>query len=169
MRAVAFMCVLLAQLTAAAHAQPGGPALSENTVFGGAAAECRDSAGRAISLMRVSNLGDVGRAWIVNRVPVIAMDPQLLDRLPEKLQRFFFDHECAHHVLRHWVMFTPTRENDADCWAVKRERDRGLLTRDDIIGFAPFFAASRGSAAGHLPGPERVKHMLACYDDPVGG
>lgn len=170
MRAIAVLTLGLAQLLAPASlAQPAGAALSEYTVFGDNAAQCHDGNGRSIALMKVVNLGDVGRAWIVNRVPVIAMDPQLLARLPDKLQRFFYDHECAHHVLHHWVTWVPDRENQADCWAIKRERDQGILTRDEILGFAPFFAQSGGSAAGHLPGPQRIQHMLACFEEPVGG
>lgn len=171
LRCTAALTTVAALLLAAPlAAQPGGPgALSENVVFGGAPAECRDGAGRTVSFVKVSNLGDVGRTWIMNRTPVIAMDPEILGRLPDKLQRFFFDHECAHIVLRHWLSYPADRENQADCWAVKRERDRGELSRDDIVGFAPFFAQSRGTVAGHLPGPERIKHMLACFDAPVGG
>lgn len=170
MPAIAVWISIIAMLLAPpAMAQPGGAALSETNVLGGRPADCRDGAGRVVSLMKVINLGDVGKAYFLNRVPVIAMDPQLLDRLPEKLQRFFYDHECAHHVLRHWATMPPDRENQADCWAVTRERDRGDLSRDEIIGFAPFLVASGGSIAGHLPGPQRIRHMLECFDAPVGG
>lgn len=131
--------------------------------------QCRDGRGREIPLMKVGNLGDVGRAWYVNSVPVIAMDPQIANRLPDKLVRFFFNHECAHHVLGHWYFVAPDREKDADCWAITRERDRGTLTRDEIIGFAPFLSQSRGSPWGHLPGAQRVQHMLFCFDKPLGG
>ena len=134
-----------------------------------AALQCRDRHGRDIPLMRVGNLGDVGKAWYVNRVPVIAMDPHIANRLPDKLVRFFFNHECAHHVLGHWYLASNDKENDADCWAVTRERDRGQLSREEIVGFAPFLAQSRGTPWGHLPGPERVRHMLFCFDKPLGG
>ena len=131
--------------------------------------QCRDKRGHDIALVKVVNLGDIGRAWYMNRVPVIAMDPHLADRLPEKFVRFFYDHECAHHVLGHWFFVAPDRENDADCWAITRARDAGRLVRDDILAFAPFLAKSGGSAAGHLPGPERVRHLLFCFDKPLGG
>lgn len=134
-----------------------------------ASLQCRDRFGHDVPLIKVQNLGDIGRAWYMNRVPIIAIDPHIAGRLPDKLVRFFYDHECAHHVLGHWFFFAPDRENDADCWAVTRERDAGLLRRDEIVGFAPFLASSPGSPWGHLPGPERVRHLLFCYDKPLGG
>ncbi len=130
---------------------------------------CRDRSGRDIPLVKVANLGDVGRAWYINKVPVIAMDPHIAERLPDKLVRFFFDHECAHHLLGHWYMATPNREIDADCWAVTRARDRGELSREEIVSFAPFLAQSRGTPWGHPPGPERVQQMLFCFEKPLGG
>jgi hypothetical protein len=139
------------------------------TMIGGVAVQCRDGRGHDVPLMKVINLGDVGSAFIVNRVPVIAMDPHVMERLPEKLRIFFYQHECAHHALGHWYARPDDAETDADCWAVKRSRDLGLLTRAEIASFAPFLAQSRGSPWGHLPGPQRIAHMLQCFDHPQGG
>ena len=86
--------------------------------------------------------------------------------LPPKLQMFFYGHECAHHALGHNFYPSPNVEIDADCWSIKIGRTKGLYSRDDIAAFAPYFANSKGSNVGHLPGPERVAKLLACYDDP---
>jgi len=60
----------------------------------------------------------------------------------------------------------PTMESDADCWSIKNGRDRGLFTRSDVVNFAPWLMKSAGSPWGHLPGPERSRHLIACFDEP---
>ncbi len=127
--------------------------------------ECTDFRGRAVRTMRVANLGDVGRAWVVNTMPFIIMDVHVLVKLPPKLQLFFYGHECAHHVLGHWVQLSQKSEQEADCWSVKNGRDRGLFSRDEIVGFAPYLRTSKGSPWGHLPGPKRAQFLLLCFDE----
>lgn len=135
-------------------------------VLGGAGVSCRDAYGQNVHAVLVADLGDVGRAKNLFKTPVIMMDPSHLVRLPGKLQLFFFGHECAHHVLGHTYVLRPNVESEADCWAAKDGRDRGLFTRDEVQSWAPWFAQSRGSTvSGHLPGPERAKHILQCFDD----
>lgn len=137
---------------------------AEPTVIAGQPMSCRDVRGLAVHTMQVSNLGDVGRAGVVNRVPIIVIDPQLIERLPDKLQVFFYQHECAHHVLGHWYAGGPEQEKEADCWAIRQGRDNGQLSRDDVMSFAPFLAASGGSPFGHLPGPARSRYLVQCFD-----
>lgn len=127
---------------------------------------CQDIRGIAVHTLQVANLGDVGRAGVVNRVPIIAIDPIVIDRLPDKLQIFFYQHECAHHVLGHWFQMSLGMESDADCWAIRHGRDTGIFSRDDVRSFAPFLAKSGGSPFGHLPGPERARHLVQCFDQP---
>lgn len=134
------------------------------TVIAGRAMSCKDIRGVAVHTMQVANLGDVGRAGVVNKVPVIAIDPHIIGRLPDKLQIFFYKHECAHHVLGHWFQTSLTMETDADCWAIRHGRDTGSFSRDDVLSFAPFLANSGGSPFGHLPGPERAKNLVKCFD-----
>lgn len=140
-------------------------ALGETTIAG-SQVSCKDIRGRAVSTVQVVNLGDVGRAGVINRVPIIAIDPDIIGRLPNKLQLFFYQHECAHHVLGHWFQMSLTMETDADCWAIRHGRDDGTFSRDDVMSFAPFLAKSGGSPLGHLPGPQRAKQLLKCFDTP---
>lgn len=126
---------------------------------------CHDFRGRAVQIVDTPGLGDVGRAEIGFNGPVIKLDPAVLQPLPVRLQIFFELHECAHHALGHLYAPTDKSEREADCWAIKRERLAGL-TKDEIISWKPAFAQSRGSAAGHLPGPQRVEYLLGCFDDP---
>jgi hypothetical protein len=133
---------------------------------GGQDLSCRDFRGQTVRSIHMDNLGDVAHARIVNRMPIITLNKRRLDTLPDKLQVFFFHHECAHHILGHVFYPTQTSENEADCYAIKVGRKDGSLTRTDVESFAPYIAASRGSPFGHLPGPIRSTRMLACFDDP---
>jgi len=126
---------------------------------------CTDYRGRTVHTMRINDLGDVARAWVVNHVPFIIMDRARLAKLPPKLQLFFYGHECAHHKMGHWMNTTMDSEKEADCWSIREGRDKGLFTRDEVAAFAPWFANSKGSKYGHLPGPERVKFLLSCFDN----
>lgn len=134
------------------------------TVIAGRPVSCKDIRGVAVHTMQVANLGDVGRAGVINKVPVIAIDPEIIGRLPDKLQLFFYQHECAHHVLGHWFQMSLSMETDADCWAIRHGRDNGIFSREDVMSFAPFLARSGGSPFGHLPGPDRAKQLVSCFD-----
>ena len=131
---------------------------------GGQDLTCTDFRGRAVRMYTVAGLGDVGYSELFFRVPVIKLDPDVLATLSDKLQIFFFLHECAHHKLAHLVNISETAELEADCWAIHTGRDRRLLSREDVESFRERIAASLGSRAGHPPGPERHAHMLKCFD-----
>ena len=162
--AIVALLAIGALLSPAVHASMEKP--RAHAIVAGVSVVCRDFRGIPVETVRVADLGDVGRAWLVNRVPLIVLDEKMLDRLPDKLQLFFYGHECAHHVLGHTVLYRPDRESEADCWAIKDGRDRGIFSRSEVEGFAPFLAASRGSTiTGHLPGPARSKHLLKCFDE----
>lgn len=140
------------------------PRFGSTTEIGGISMRCQDFRGRDVTTIKVDELGDVGRAWVINTMPFIVLDPQLLRVLPYKLQNFFFAHECAHHVLGHWYNPSPENEKEADCWAIRYGRDTGLFTRQEVANFAPWLADSKGSRFGHLPGPLRARHLLDCFD-----
>lgn len=148
-----------------AHAAEG-VGLQTSVTLGGTPLECRDFRGHVVRAIRLDDLGDVAHARIINRMPIITLNQNRLDSLPVKLQIFFFNHECAHHVMGHVFYPTATSENEADCWSVKQGRRAGLLNREDVVAFGPHIAHSRGSAYGHLPGPQRAARLIACFDDP---
>jgi hypothetical protein len=160
---IAIAALIAAGLSLPAPGRAGGVELAP--VIGGTPMRCYDFRGIPVRTVRETQLGDVGRARIIIRMPVIALDDDRMATLPPKLQLFFYGHECAHHVLGHLFNPTGSSEQEADCWAVQFERDKGLLTRADVESFAPFLAASRGSPFGHLPGPARQALLLKCFDD----
>jgi hypothetical protein len=156
----------LAQAVVLGAAGAKADGLETSPIIGGLPMQCYDFRGMVVRTVRLTQLGDVGRAWIITRMPVIALDPDRLATLPPKMQIFFYAHECAHHVLGHNFHPTPASESEADCWSIKYGREKGILTRADVEGFAPFLAQSKGSPFGHLPGPERQALLLHCYDEP---
>lgn len=158
---------VLAALAGLALTTPAHPeGLEAQPVVAGMTMTCQDFRGIAVGTMDVSDLGDVGGARIIGRMPVIVLDRSRLAQLPDKLQLFFYGHECAHHVLGHAFAQTVWSEREADCWAVKHGRERGWFTREEVAAWSPQFAHSKGSPIGHLPGPERAERLVACYDDP---
>lgn len=157
----------LAEVTAPEERQESKVALfGDLKTIAGVELECSDFRGQAVRTVQMANLGDVGRAWLVSRIPLIAVDPHIMRTLPPKLQLFFYFHECAHHVLAHSYVLVSTMESDADCWAIKTGRERELFTRDEVVNFAPWLMKSTGSPWGHLPGPERSRHLVSCFDEP---
>ncbi len=160
---VVVLSALAAVLLAADRTRAEG--LEVTPVIGGQPMRCRDFRGVVVRTTRATELGDVGRAQIITRIPIISLDPDRLRTLPPTMQIFFYMHECAHHVLGHTISPTPASENEADCWAIKYGREAGLLSRLDVEGFGPYLADSKGSPFGHLPGPQREEHLLQCFDD----
>lgn len=162
-----YVLAILVSVVAICAAQTRASAVETRFKVAGVSMKCTDFRGRSVVGLEVSDLGDVGRAWVVNTVPYILLDPELMRPLPKPLQVFFYLHECAHHVLGHWYNPTISSENEADCWAIVRGRDRKLFRRQEVVDFAPWLAKSGGSRFGHLPGPERLKKMLVCFDTQV--
>lgn len=84
----------------------------------------------------------------------IALNRRLLRKYPRAVRRMIFLHECAHQ-------YVGANETAADCWAVRRARRQGWLTRR---GLKQVCASFKGSTGGtHLPGPARCRAMMRCY------
>jgi len=159
-----FVAVALLALPSAPPA--AADELEVQPVIGGSPMRCYDYRGALVRTLMTTDLGDVGRASIIARMPIISLDSDRMRSLPGKMQVFFYMHECAHHVLGHMLHPTLQSEREADCWSINYGRWSGLLTRKDIEAFAPYLVRSNGSALGHLPGRERLAYLLTCFDKP---
>jgi len=140
---------------AEAQAQP-----TYTPIIGGVRVHC-NAYGTNAPVLFVANpqLPDVGKA-VPGAPPSIIMNPLVLARYPARIQLFWYGHECGHHVLG-----PANSESNADCWSVQTLRDQGLATREDIAQIRAFIQNNPGTPWGHLPGPERVRHLLQCYDN----
>lgn len=164
MRVLALITCLVALTLGGRVASAEG--LEVQPLIAGSPMRCYDFRGAVVRTLQTTELGDVGRASIVARMPIISLDSDRMAALPQKMQVFFYMHECAHHVLGHVIRPTLESEREADCWSINYGRWAGLFTRRDVEGFEPFFAKSNGSRFGHLKGPERQAYLLKCYDEP---
>lgn len=162
-RYLAVLALVLPLWTAAASAE----GLQLKPTVGGEVLACADFRGKSVRTNLTTELGDVARANYINGMPIIFLDEGRLATLPPKLQIFFYEHECAHMVLGHYFYRTTEVENEADCWSIQAMRATGNLTRQEVEEFAPYFANSKGSPFGHLPGPERARRLLSCFDGEV--
>ena len=118
MKALAFLLGLC--LVGGIASQAKAAELEVQPVIGGNPMRCHDFRGAVVRTLQTTDLGDVGRASIVARVPVIQLDSERLAKLPPKLQIFFFMHECAHLVTK------SPNEVAANCLALKVARQNGL-------------------------------------------
>jgi hypothetical protein len=135
-------------------------------VAGDKTVSCRDFRNRPVKMVDLPSLSDVGRAEFIQGIPIIQLNPAIMADLPDKLQKFFKLHECGHHALGHLFAPSTRSEKEADCWGIKQGQTILALTKDDVIGWKPYFAASLGSKFGHLPGPQRIEFLLGCFDEP---
>jgi hypothetical protein len=166
MRASALLIGLMALALLSARPAAADETLELQPIIGGHPMRCYDFRGGVVRTLKTTELGDVGRASIIARMPIISLDSDRMRALPPTLQVFFFMHECAHHVLGHVIRPTLQSERDADCWSVNYGRWAGLFARMDVLNWAPYFARSNGSRFGHLAGPQRQAYILRCYDEP---
>lgn len=102
----------------------------------------------------ITPINDVAEAmpgWIL-------LDPRVLS-MPAAIQHFWYAHECAHHVLG-------ADEQRADCWAIRTGRDKGWFMAADFDWMDRHMRHYPGDAT-HLPGPQRVAAIKACFRDPT--
>ena len=87
---------------------------------------------------------------------VIMLNMQALKDLPRPVQWLIYYHECGH------ILYGPS-ETSADCYAVRRARREGWLTRPGLDDICAVF-----NIAGHgplHPDPEqRCEELRQCFD-----
>lgn len=142
----------------AAWAPHGGQYLAP--YMGGIQLSCQTYSGMPVVTVSDHFLRDVGFASPPN---LIRMNPHALESMAPAAQVFWYGHECAHHYLPLGM----NGETAADCWAVKKARDQGLIQASDIPALASTVWHTQGSPYGHPPGHLRVQLMNSCFADPT--
>lgn len=106
----------------------------------------------------------MGAITVVQPIPDIAMAQPgvillhpMLFQWPAPMQLFMYAHECAHQLYG-------GNEQVADCWAAQTGKQQGWFSYQDLVYVLQAFGASPGDQT-HLPGPLRVQHILACYEN----
>ena len=100
------------------------------------------------------NLNDGGR----NTGTVMILNPIVLANWPTSLKLWMYAHECGHSVVG-------ANETAADCWAIRTGRNQGWFPPQAFQALMAIFANNPGDYT-HLPGPQRVQAMVACYSQP---
>ncbi|MEQ8697665.1 MAG: hypothetical protein RLT05_14040 [Bauldia litoralis] len=124
---------------------------------------CRDAAGVRVVAYNTTRLRNVGMAGRVRGRPVILFNPVVLSRFQPATRTFWYYHECAHHALGHSLGHRPvSRERDADCWAIRQMKARGLLSAARLRTIQRDLYPLNGDGHIYLPGPQRAAHVGFC-------
>lgn len=125
---------------------------------------CRTPDGRAPMVM--NDPASLHRAYAAMRGgrPVVVFNPNKMTDLQPITRIWVYYHECGHHALGHTSgNRAVTRENDADCWAIRAMRYRGILTRERYrVILADMHRVYRRGGDVHLPGHLRAEHLDQC-------
>ncbi|MBA15492.1 MAG: hypothetical protein CMN73_03955 [Sphingomonas sp.] len=114
--------------------------------------------GQYVAIFSDPALDDVGIASRYVGQPYIVLNPDVMARYSDLVAVFWFAHECAHHALG-----PMNSESNADCFAIRRMRDLGIIRRrEQLLAFSQELRNLPGTAMGHLPGPLRAQHIAAC-------
>ena len=87
---------------------------------------------------------------------MIILNPTKLEGLTEATRLYVYAHECGHQL------YGP-KETKADCYAVKRGKREGWLTRTGMNEVCTFLEPHPGDWV-HPPGPKRCEIMTKCFD-----
>lgn len=124
---------------------------------------CRDAAGARVVAFNSTKLHNVGMAGRLKGRPVILFNPLVLSRFRPVTRTFWYYHECAHHALGHSLGHRPmSRERDADCWAIRQMKARGLLTAAKLRTIQQDLQPLNGDGQLYLPGPQRAALVGYC-------
>ena len=124
---------------------------------------CIDSRGNSVASILDYSINDVAIARLEYNYPVIRYNPRVLSQMSEATSRFFYIHECAHHVLRHTIeMPSLQNERDADCWAISTMDSELELSLEELRAIQNDIARQGRGDWTHLPGPYRAIDIESC-------
>ncbi len=127
---------------------------------------CNDIRGIQVTSIPDETINDIAIANLAqDGSPVIYYRPSGLISASPPTQLFFYAHECGHHALGHNIglSFPLTREQEADCFAIRTLVKMNLVSDDDINAIQKDINHFKGDWT-HLPGPERAINLRACLN-----
>jgi hypothetical protein len=100
----------------------------------------------------------------------IKLNSRTWGSLPAPVQSFFFFHECAHLTLGHLndpgTLWDERKgEVEADCWAIRRGSEMGLLDRATIDILFSFIERFGVSSPFHKSGKFRTADIRSCLSE----
>lgn len=137
-----------------------------NPIIRGVSVSCGSFDGHAVTFAGNRLVQPHGAGVLAARIegkPYIVANPIVTKQLPDLIVHFLFAHECAHHALSPNLNSEP----NADCYAIKKLRDLGLVhDRRQLDELLQLISRLPGSEQGHLFGPNRAAHIYACLNTP---
>jgi hypothetical protein len=160
---VRHLVLLLAATMCTGSSPPGRIGTIEISV-GTRSLSCTARDGRAVRFVRNPQSSGWARAYLGSGgTAVVEVGAPVLLRDGDKVAVWAIAHECGHH----WLPSRFNTERRVDCLAARRvARLLGPFTQEDASAFAKAFSTSKRSAAGHLPGAQRVDLVLRCGGAP---
>lgn len=137
--------------------------VASKAVFAGQGVTCYDYRNILVAEIPTTQINDIAKADIINGSPVILYNPNIVASHVKQIDTFFFWHECAHHALAHAIRNIPfSREQEADCWAIRGLISIGAFTDYDIRVLQTALASFGKGDWTHLPGPARAINLSSC-------
>ena len=160
---VRHLVLLVAAATCTAASAPNREARSEISI-GGGSLSCTARDGRLVRFVHNPSSSEWARAYRgAGGTAFVEIGAPVLLPEDEKVAMWAIAHECGHH----WLPSRLNTERRVDCLAARRvARLLGPFTREDAFAFAAALSTSKRSAAGHLPGADRVHLVLRCGGAP---
>lgn len=126
---------------------------------------CLDPTGRPVIVRTDTTLPKVAEARVVDGVPEVHHNPQVLPRLQHKTRLFLQARECAHHALKHPIGAerTAQQERRADCSAVQTLLGSGLFAGPEDVTAVRRDLVLTPEEWAYTPGPRRVFDLEACH------
>ena len=160
---------LVASAFAVTAGQPASAQATSTINIAGTQFYCNSSVGTLVPIYHTESARQGGGAmagYNNYRGFYIDVSPSYMSSINAYAAAFVFLHECAHVALPFGVgLGTFSQEANADCWAIQRMRDFGII-RNQLQFEAAISAVanSAGSATGHLPGPQRIQNAWQCLN-----
>jgi len=140
----------------------------------GVPVSCTADGGKRVPLIisdkAIKKGGGLARVDSVNG-PTLMLSPTYLNTWPRLAAFNLFYHECAHLALPIGKGLQENKEQQertADCYAIKKMREHGLISSmEEFKEATSFLRKQKATSEGHLPGPERVRLAAKCAKIPV--
>jgi hypothetical protein len=126
--------------------------------------DCIDRADRPVRGIVRNDMIWAGVATVENGESVIYWNQRRMAGRGRATQIFVYLHECGHHVLGHvWKTSAARWEQEADCWAVQRMSEGGMIAARHLRVLEKELSRTRGDAI-HLGGRALLAALRRCMD-----
>ncbi|HEX6091529.1 MAG TPA: hypothetical protein VFZ13_15340 [Gemmatimonadales bacterium] len=125
---------------------------------------CIDRANRPVRSIVRNDMVWAGVATVEKGESVIYWNQRRMGGRSRPTQIFVYLHECGHHLLGHvWKANDARWEQEADCWAVQRMWEGGMIAGRHLRVLEEELSRTRGDAI-HLGGEQLLAALKRCLE-----